>query len=142
MTAKLSARHHLRVLVAEPNPDRRSMMHQALVEAGYQVDSVGDGNAAWEFMTRTEFDLLVGGAWLSRTSGLDIARRLYAQVKAPKIILLTGAGGGATRDDALEAGADEVISGPFIMKSLVACAESLLKGRETLNLGTESSLLP
>jgi DNA-binding response OmpR family regulator len=128
--AVFAARGRLRVLIAESEPEQRSLMVEALSESGYRVESAHDGNAAWDLMLKQTFDLIISDVWLARITGLQLTRRNRRQPKPAKVILLTAAPGGLMRGDAFEAGANDVLAEPYILHDLTARAQDLLMDRE------------
>ena len=80
----------VRILVAEDDDDLRRMTTVLLSDAGYMVDEVEDGVAAWQAMERSIYDLLLTDNNMPRMTGIELLNRLHSsQIKTP-VILVTG----------------------------------------------------
>jgi CheY-like chemotaxis protein len=66
----------LRVLVADDDPDMRTLARARLTRAGWQVDTVADGASALDRWRSSDYDAIVLDQRMGSLSGLDTARRL------------------------------------------------------------------
>ena len=60
-----------------------------LVRSGHQVDTVEDGEAAWEALQTTDYDLLITDNKMPKLWGLDLIIDLRSQDKTMPIILVS-----------------------------------------------------
>jgi two-component system OmpR family response regulator len=81
----------LRILVADDDLGVCRMFGYVLGRAGYSVDSVQDGQAAWEALGKESYDLLITDVNMPRLSGLELVRRLRASRASIPIIMVSGA---------------------------------------------------
>jgi two-component system cell cycle sensor histidine kinase/response regulator CckA len=80
------------VLVVEDEDGVRRMLARALREGGYEVVEAGDGAEALERAAERRFDAVVTDVDMPRLGGLDLARRLGAERRAPPVLFVSGTG--------------------------------------------------
>jgi DNA-binding NtrC family response regulator len=79
-----------RILVADDDPDIRSLNVKALTHLGYHVDAVEDGATAWDALQRKSHDLLLTDNNMPKVSGIELLKKMHAaNIKMP-VILATG----------------------------------------------------
>jgi DNA-binding NtrC family response regulator len=61
------------ILLAEDDTAVRSVLERALLDAGYQPDSVGSAAAAQEALARQPYDLVLADALLGDGTGMMVA---------------------------------------------------------------------
>jgi two-component system response regulator RegX3 len=118
-----------RILIVEDEPAISEAVAYALRHAGYEVDEVGDGNAAVATARDRRYDLMVLDLVLPGRPGLDVCRTLRAESDLP-IVILTGRDAEVDRVVGLELGADDYITKPFSVAELVSRVRALLRRRE------------
>ena len=102
------------ILIADDDPFFRESLERLLVQWGYQVQTVGDGNRAWEMIRSNPPDLVLLDWTMPGCSGPELCRRIRAQeVPHPTYVILVS-GRARTEDSVagLEAGADDYITKP------------------------------
>jgi len=76
-----------RVLVVDDDILFRTLNTQVLSRAGYAVDSVENGAAAWEALNANRYDLMVTDNSMPNISGVELLRKLYtARIDLPVIM--------------------------------------------------------
>jgi DNA-binding response OmpR family regulator len=118
-----------RILVVEDEPTIAYAVSYALRDAGYDVDSVGDGTDAINAAREHAYDLMILDLLLPGTPGLEVAETLRAESDLP-IVMLTARDGELDRVAGLDIGADDYITKPFSLAELVSRVRSLLRRRE------------
>ncbi|WP_225447484.1 SpoIIE family protein phosphatase [Streptacidiphilus sp. PB12-B1b] len=111
-----------RVLVADDNADMREYLVRLLKGAGYQVDSVNDGQAALEAVRADAPDLVVSDVMMPRLDGLALvaALRTDQRTAGVPVLLLSARAGQDASIEGLEAGADDYLVKPFAAAELLA----------------------
>ncbi len=119
-----------RVLLAEANDELASLLMNGFEVENYIVDTVQDGRAALEKALDRDarYDMLVLDALLEHNSGFDICRELRKRKIEKPVILLGGRRGVEDKIEALQSGADDLISKDgLIFEELLAKMEALLR---------------
>ena len=110
----------MRVLVVEDEAKIATGIAAALTQAGYVVETVGDGEEAW-FRGETEvYDGIVLDLGLPRLDGISVVKNLRAAGVATPILILTARGSWMERVAGIDAGADDYLPKPFHEEELVA----------------------
>ena len=82
----------MNVLIAEDDPDMQKILGLYLRREGYQVDTVGDGAAAVDFLAEHPVDLVVLDWMMPVQNGLDTCREIRRLNIPVKILMLTAKG--------------------------------------------------
>ena len=82
------------VLIAEDDPVFRRVLSFTLVRAGFQVETAGDGESAFDRICQGGIDLLITDHQMPRCSGLQLLEKLAAMKdqERPPAILCTAKG--------------------------------------------------
>jgi DNA-binding response OmpR family regulator len=123
-----------RILVVEDETPIAEAVGYALREAGYEVDTLTDGDAAFAAASERPYDLMVLDLMLPGLAGLAVCRALRAKSDLP-IVMLTARDAELDRVLGLEAGADDYVTKPFSVAELVSRVRALLR-RRALDRGT------
>ena len=130
------------VLLADDNTDMRDYVRRLLAER-YQVETVGDGQAALEAAWRRRPDLIVSDVMMPRLDGFGLLQALRndSQLRDVPVILLSARAGEEAKVEGLEAGADDYLSKPFSARELLARVRANIDmaalRREALNTENE-----
>ncbi|WP_410469412.1 PAS domain-containing protein, partial [Bradyrhizobium sp.] len=111
-----------------------------LLEARYEVETVGDGEAALAAMARAKPDLVLSDVMMRRIDGMQLLARVRAdpKVSTVPIILLSARAGEESRVEGMQAGADDYLIKPFSASELLARVEAHLKMTQLRAEATES----
>jgi len=131
--------HEGRVLVVDDEPQIRRVIRTTLEARGYEVDDVGSGEQALEINRSVKYDLILLDINLPGKTGIDTCREIRATSGAP-VIMLTVRDAGEDKIEALDAGAFDYVTKPFVMGELLARIRAVL--RRTGSSGTSSSINP
>jgi two-component system response regulator AtoC len=113
------------VLVVDDCSDARALVTAELRRAGFRVGEARDGAEAWRLFDRTRPDLVVTDLRMPEADGIDLLRRVRAASRVP-VILLTAFADVPTAVTAMRSGADEVLTYPDDLESLVPRVRAIL----------------
>lgn len=116
----------LNILIVEDDEDTAEVVCTLLEDAGFNAESVGQGEVAMSEITSNTPDLVLLDIDLPDINGIDLLRNVRTHSFLPMIIL-SGYGQDNDRVIALEAGADDYMSKPFSPEELVARVRALLR---------------
>ncbi|CCD90227.1 putative sensor histidine kinase with multiple PAS/PAC and a response regulator receiver domain [Bradyrhizobium sp. ORS 285] len=117
-----------RILLADDNADMRDYVRR-LLATHYDVEAVGDGEAALAAIARAKPDLVLSDVMMPRLDGIQLLARVRAdaQVSTIPVILLSARAGEESRVEGMQAGADDYLIKPFSARELLARVEAHLK---------------
>jgi CheY-like chemotaxis protein len=118
-----------KIVIAEDDDAIAHMVNMSLGDAGFLCQRARDGEEALKLVKAHDPDLLVLDVMMPRVDGLEVARRLKADVMWSRtpILMLTAL---ATTDDqvaGLEAGADSYMAKPFDLREMGARVKALIR---------------
>ena len=117
----------MRILIAEDEPDLRSVIAKTLEKNHYSVDACPDGQEALDFLEMAEYDAVVLDIMMPKTDGLTVLKTMRRQGKHTPVILLTARDSIQDRVTGLDAGADDYLVKPFAMDELLARLRVMLR---------------
>src|ERR1700737_1099035 len=115
----------MKILLAEDEKKISHFIRKALREAGYEVETVYDGNQAVDQAGKQTFDVIILDIMMPGKAGLAVLRRLGEERSPSRVLLLTARGEVSQRVEGLELGADDYLAKPFAMRELVARVNAL-----------------
>ncbi|MBV9844330.1 MAG: response regulator transcription factor [Kutzneria sp.] len=115
-----------RVLVVDDDETVRDVVRRYLERAGFEVISVGDGEAALASAAEWSPGLVVLDLMLPGIDGLEVCRQLRQRYEVP-IIMLTALGEEEDRITGLQLGADDYVTKPFSPRELALRVTSVLR---------------
>lgn len=119
------------LLLAEDDPEMRSLMEAVLADEGFAVESVPDGLAlVARAAERPDLVLIVTDLQMPNLTGLGAVRRIRRLGLEVPILLITAYGNPRVHGEALRLGASAVLDKPFKMSTLRELATKLSGGAE------------
>ncbi|WP_028645121.1 response regulator transcription factor [Nocardioides sp. URHA0020] len=117
----------MRILVAEDDVRLADLLDQSLTEAGWDVEVVHDGTAAYgrALPDGIPYDVLLLDWMLPGTDGRSVCRRLRSLGVTTPVLMLTARADVRDRVDGLDAGADDYLAKPFDLDELLARLRAL-----------------
>ncbi len=122
----------IRVLVADDEPQLRTLLTRLLTREGYDVTAVASGAELVSAVREADepFDLIVSDVMMPQLSGLDALRVLADELGDTPVLLMTAMRDERLLREATEAGALGVIAKPFEL-DVVRTAVAALTARFT-----------
>lgn len=117
----------MRVLVVEDERRLAAIIKRGLLEEGYSVDTVYDGEEALYMAETTPFDLIILDVMLPRKDGIEVCKALRAKKVNVPILMLTARDTVEDRVKGLDSGADDYLVKPFAFAELQARIRALLR---------------
>lgn len=117
----------MKALVVEDNTNLATSIAAFLTEAGFEVETCGDGQAAEQWLRHLSFDLVLLDLGLPNLDGIHVLRRLRARQDRTPVLIISA------RDDldhrvlGLEEGADDYLGKPFSLVEVVARSKALVR---------------
>lgn len=119
----------MRVLVIEDDTTLGHALQEFLVDQGYAVDWLKDGDRVEGAIAGQDYDLLLLDLNLPGMSGLEVLRRLRAGGCQIPVLILTARDGLEDRVAGLDAGADDYVTKPFELPELAARVRAFARRR-------------
>jgi two-component system OmpR family response regulator len=116
------------VLIAEDEPSILESLDFIIRRAGWNIESVTDGEAALDQVRRLQPRMLVLDVMLPKRSGFDVLKQLRADAatEALPVLILTAKGQQQDRRIAEELGADAFVTKPYSNAEVVRAVAQLL----------------
>jgi two-component system, OmpR family, KDP operon response regulator KdpE len=115
-----------RILVVDDEPQIRRVLRATLTDQGYETLDAGSGDDALIMIRENHFGLVLLDMNMPGMGGLEACRSIRAKSKAA-IIMLTVHNLEVEKVAALDSGADDYVTKPFIMAELLARVRSALR---------------
>lgn len=119
------------VLIADDDELLVQLLEHKLRQQGYQVTSVGDGEAALDKATAIKPDLIVLDGMMPGLDGFEVLRRLKENVETRHIPVVMLTARRMERDivAGLDLGAEEYIVKPFLPAELITRVNRQIRGK-------------
>lgn len=117
----------MRILLAEDEARISEHVARALTAAGFLVESVGDGEAAWFSADTEDYAAIVLDLGLPKLDGLSVLKRLREAGNETPVLVLTARGSWKERVEGIDAGADDYLPKPFQTEELLARLRAILR---------------
>jgi DNA-binding response OmpR family regulator len=117
---------HAHVLVVEDDPSIREVAALGLEQAGFQVETSGDGREGLIQFRQGAFDLVLLDVMLPSLDGFEVLREIRSESNTP-VVMLTARAELHDVVVGLELGADDYVTKPFELPELVARIKAVLR---------------
>jgi DNA-binding response OmpR family regulator len=117
----------MRILLAEDHAKLALTIADGLRRLGMAVDVAFDGEEALAHTAHTDYDVVVLDRDLPGIHGDEVCRRLVADERDCRVLMLTAAGTVQDRVEGLRLGADDYLPKPFDASELVARIQALAR---------------
>jgi len=117
----------MRLLVIEDYRPLQQSLTKGLREAGFAVDTTGDGQEGLWYAMSNDYDVIILDLMLPGLDGLSILKQLRARGRQIHVLVLTAKDTLEDRVTGLDLGADDYLVKPFEFKELLARVRALLR---------------
>ena len=117
-----------KILVVDDEPNIVLSLEFLMKQAGFQVRTASDGEAALAAVAAEAPDLVLLDVMMPRKNGYEVCQAIRANpdCKGVRIIMLTAKGREVEREKGLALGADDYITKPFSTQEVVERVRELL----------------
>ncbi len=117
----------MRILVVEDDAKIAAFVTKGLQQAGYAVDSVGNGRDALQMGLDNEYDAAVLDLMLPEMDGLDVISSWRDKKIDTPVIILSAKRSVDDRVTGLQRGGDDYLTKPFSFAELLARIQALIR---------------
>ncbi|RZI71120.1 MAG: sigma-54-dependent Fis family transcriptional regulator [Pseudomonas sp.] len=114
------------LLVVDDEPDLRTLYELTLLREGYDVETAGTVEDAWQHLKDRTYSAIITDMRLPDGTGLDLLRRIDAEGRREKAIVITAYGSAENAVEALKAGAYDYLTKPVDLRQFRAVVSSAL----------------
>lgn len=116
------------ILIVDDEVRLRSLLARNLSAGGHRPVTVADGRSACAYVDAHRVDLVLLDLVMPGMDGLSVLRHLNALDDTPPVVVLSGVGDVGTRVQAINDGAVDFVTKPFVLAELVARVNRHLSG--------------
>lgn len=117
----------MKILVVEDERDLNRIITKHLKKNNYSVDSCFDGQEALDFISYSEYDLIITDIMMPNVDGYEFIDKLRANKNDTPVIMLTAKDTLEDKIVGLDSGADDYIVKPFEFDELLARIRVLMR---------------
>ncbi len=117
----------MRLLLVEDYRPLRQSLTKGLREAGFAVDTTGDGKEGLWYAMGSEYDVIILDIMLPGLNGLEILKKIRSKGRKSHVLILTAKDTVEDRVAGLDLGADDYLVKPFAFEELLARVRALLR---------------
>lgn len=117
----------MRVLLVEDNAKLASLTSEAMRSHGFAVDWVRNAGDAEEAIFAVSYEAIILDLGLPDRDGLSLLEPIRRRVPSTPILILTARDTASSIIDALDSGADDYLSKPFVMGVLISRIRALMR---------------
>lgn len=129
-----------KLLIADDEPEIRTLIRKYAEFGGYDVDEAGDGMEAVARCRREKYDAMILDIMMPELDGFSVCREVRKFSDIP-ILLLSARGEEYDKINGFECGADDYVVKPFSPRELMLRVEAVLRRRKNSEGTTEKKEL-
>lgn len=117
-----------KILIVDDEPNIVLSLEFLMKQAGFEVRTVGDGQAALDAIEAEPPDLVLLDVMLPGKTGFEVCQAIRANPdwQAVRVIMLTARGREIDREKGQALGADDYITKPFATREVVTKVQAML----------------
>ncbi|HEX9912745.1 MAG TPA: sigma-54 dependent transcriptional regulator, partial [candidate division Zixibacteria bacterium] len=120
------------VLIVEDEDSLRKALSQLLLNKGYEVTEVSDGNEAFSILEKSNFDLVITDLRMKIVSGEEVLKKVKENSPTTEVIIITAYGTIQSAVEAMKNGAFDYITKPFKSEELFSIINRAIEKRKKL----------
>jgi two-component system KDP operon response regulator KdpE len=117
----------VKVLIVDDEPAMRRALSAALAASGRLVEAAQDAEGAIEAIHRQSFDLVLLDISMPGMDGIEACRRIRPLAPNAGIVMITVCDSLEEKVKALDAGADDYVTKPFLLRELLARLRAIMR---------------
>ncbi len=114
------------ILYVDDEETLRMLVPNQLNMEGFTVDTADDGDTAVEMMTKKFYDVLLLDIRMPRMNGIEVLKHVKEKKITSRVIMLTGVDDLTVALEAVKNGANDYITKPYDLKTLVLCINRVM----------------
>jgi two-component system response regulator PilR (NtrC family) len=130
---------HYSLLVVDDEPDLRTLYELTLLREGYDVETAGSVEDAWQRLADRTYSAVITDMRLPDGSGLDLLRRLDTAKRREKTIVITAYGSAEGAVEALKSGAFDYLTKPVDLRQFRSVVASALGRAPTIAAAAQAA---
>lgn len=131
----------IRVLTVDDEPSLMELLAMAMRYEGWEVSTAASGTEAVRVAREVSPDAIVLDMMLPDFDGLEVMRRVRAELPDVPVIFLTAKDGVHDRINGLTAGGDDYVTKPFSLEEVIARLRGLLRRSGATTARPDSQLV-
>jgi two-component system, OmpR family, KDP operon response regulator KdpE len=120
-----------KLLIVDDEPALRKALRTSLTASGFDVSEARNGDEALSMLPLAPADVVLLDINMPGRSGIEICRRIRASSMHVGIIMVTVRDSEEDKVQALEAGADDFITKPYLLREMIARLNAVLRRLRT-----------
>lgn len=128
-----------KILVVDDEPEIHTVLGKLLSKEGYNIESAYSAEEAFDIVAKDKPDLIILDIMMPKVSGIEVCNKLKATEETKDILILI-VSARDTQEDRLQGlshGADDYVSKPFHLRSLVRKIEHMLEKKTSTDFQKE-----
>ena len=127
------------ILVVDDEPDIHTVLGKLLTREGYSISDAYSADEAYATIADAKPDLVILDIMMPKVSGIEVCNKLKSDPATKDIVILIVSARDAQSDriEGLEHGADDYVSKPFHLRSLVRKIEHMLSKKNESDFENE-----
>jgi len=117
----------VRILLAEDDKELSNAVTRVLKVSNFDVDQAYDGQEALDYIDYMKYDVIIMDIMMPKMDGITCVKKIREAKCHTPIIMLTAMSETDDKVNGLDAGTDDYLTKPFVVKELLARIRALLR---------------
>lgn len=132
----------MKIVIIEDEKTKRITMNDALIKAGFSVESFEDPIVALNYLNETDADLVITDVRLPKMDGFGVLKKVKEKNPKTDVVMMTAFGTIESAVDAMKLGAYDFITKPFSIDQLLLLVKKFMvvKNLEEENISLKEKL--